>query len=412
MNDLIEFLQKVIAIDSSTREGAVQCLHTVLDFAQELGFAVGNMADRVGWAEYGQGEELVAVLGHLDVVPAGEGWTKNPFGGEIAHQRLYGRGATDDKGPILASLFALKELKDSKIPLKRRVRILFGTEEETGCADMKHYVENGGALPTYGFTPDGEFPLIHGEKGLIIEEYVCDFTDSGIASIWGGTAANIVPDMAYAVLADGTKIQCCGMAAHGAEPWNGVNAIGKLMARLDALPFTGQTRTAIHFLNRRIGLEADGASLGIAMDDAISGKLSFNLGMVRMTENSLSVTVNYRYPVTKCYADCAPQVRAAFQSAGFRCVRAEHEEKLFIPESSPLVQTLIGVYNQYTGENARPICIGGGTYAKTMPNTLAFGPIFPGDAVTEHKPDEYIALSRLQQSFDMIKLAILTLANQ
>ena len=412
MHELIASLQKVISFDSSTKEGAVACLRWVLDLAQSMGFATHNMDDMVGWAEYGEGEDLVCVLGHLDVVPAGSGWTKDPFGGEIENGRLYGRGATDDKGPMIAALYALKAIKDSAIPLKRRLRILFGTEEETGCEDMKYYVANGGELPVCGFTPDGEFPLIHGEKGLLIESYRCSFAPGQIKAIWGGTAANMVPDCAYVVLEDGTKIECTGKSSHGAEPWNGENAVGKLLAKLNALPLTGQLKTAVNFLHSRIGMETDGTSLGIAMEDEPSGRLSFNLGMLRADETSMIVTVNYRYPVTKHYDDCVPQVRSAFQQAGFELESASHDEKLYLPENHPLVQKLISVYNGYTGESALPICIGGGTYAKSMPNTVAFGPIFPGDEVTEHEPDEYIALDRLAQNFDMIRLAMLALAVQ
>ena len=411
MDALIEALREVIAIDSSDHAGAVQCLHHVLALAERMGFTTGNMDDRVGWAEYGEGESLMCVLGHLDVVPAGTGWTRDPFGGEIADGRLYGRGATDDKGPILAALFALNEIARSGELLKRRVRILFGTEEETGCADMKYYVAHGGELPEVGFTPDGEFPLIHGEKGLIIEEWACPFPAGMIESLQGGSAPNIVPESARAVLRGGTVLECAGVAAHGAEPWNGVNAIGLLMEKLDALPLEEPQKTAVHFLHTRIGTETDGASLGIAMEDDLSGRLSFNLGQVYTENGELHVVINYRYPVTRSLADCAPKVEAAFGSAGFRLVRTDREDRLFVPEDSPMVKTLMGVYNSYTGQNARPICIGGGTYAKSMPNIVAFGPIFPGDEVTEHRPDEYISLERLRQNYDMIKMAISALAN-
>ena len=144
MTDLIPALQTLLSIDSSTKTGAVRALHWVLKLAQSMGLRTGNMDDMVGWAEYGEGDELVAVLGHLDVVPIGSGWTKPPFGGVIEDGRLYGRGATDDKGPILAALFALYDIKRSGAPLGKRVRILYGTEEETGCEDMKYYVNLGG----------------------------------------------------------------------------------------------------------------------------------------------------------------------------------------------------------------------------------------------------------------------------
>lgn len=411
MQELIEFLQQILSIDSSTRQGAVRCLHRVLDAARDMGFTVGNMNDLVGWAEYGNGDELVAVLGHLDVVPAGAGWTKNPFGGEIENGRIYGRGATDDKGPILAALFALKALRDAGTPLRRRVRILFGTEEETGCTDMRYYVENGGELPVLGFTPDGEFPLIHGEKGLVLEEYACAIPDGPLRTLQGGTAANMVPAHARAELADGTVLECDGVSAHGAEPWNGVNAIGKLLGELDRLPLHGQAQTAIAFLSRRIGMETDGASLGIAAADDCSGKLSFNLGQIDLHGGTLRVTVNYRCPVTHDLDACTAKVRSAFRAAGFSLVRADVEPPLYIPEDAPLVRTLMKIYNTYTGGKARPICIGGGTYAKSMPNTVAFGPIFPGDEVTEHRPDEYISLQRLRQNCELITMAIEALAN-
>ena len=410
MNDLISALQKLLSIDSTAKAGAVEALRYVLGLAKNMGLRTGNMDDMVGWAEYGEGKEMVAVLGHLDVVPAGDGWTKPPFGGVIADGRLYGRGATDDKGPILAALFALYEIKRSGAPLGKRVRILFGTEEETGCGDVKYYVNRGGELPALGFTPDGAFPLIHGEKGLLIEEYVCHYASGSLKSAWSGTAANIVPDYAKAELADGRVIECRGKSAHGAEPWAGENAAGKLLAELAALQFEGQLGRAVAFLHGRIGMETRGESLGIALSDELSGPLSFNLGMLRANETELRVTVNYRYPVTCTRADCVPIVQAAFAEAGFELVSSFHDEHLFVPEDDPLVQKLMGVYNGYTGENARPLCIGGGTYAKSMPNILAFGPCFPGDEVTEHQPDEYIRLDRLQQNFDLIRLAILALA--
>lgn len=409
MQKLLSSLQSTLAIDSSHPEGAVECLRHVLSLAQDMGFRVHNMDDMVGWAEYGEGEELVIVLGHLDVVAPGSGWTKPPFGGIMENGRLYGRGTTDDKGPILCALHALSDIKEQGIALSRRVRILFGTREETGCEDVKYYVNHGGELPTWGFTPDGEYPLIHGEKGLLIEEYSVPFTPGTLVSIHGGQAANMVPDYACAELSDGTKVEAFGTAAHGAEPWEGINAIGLLLQKLADLP--GTLGTALTFLRERIGMESRGESLGIAMEDEISGPLSFNLGMLHTDGDALRVTVNYRYPVTKCYEDCAPQVKRAFESAGFVRTAEAFDEKLYIPQDEPLIQRLLGIYNAHTGENAKPICIGGGTYAKSMPNIVAFGPIFPGDEVTEHKPDEYITLENLSRNRAIYRDAIVSLAS-
>ena len=149
-----------------------RALHETLALCEKLGFQTGNMDDRVGWCEYGEGEEMVAVLGHLDVVPAGDGWTETePFSGEIKNGRIYGRGTMDDKGPMVAAIYALAALKDAGFAPSKRIRLLFGTNEETGCGDMSWYVSHGGELPVYGFTPDGEYPIINGEKGILNGTY-------------------------------------------------------------------------------------------------------------------------------------------------------------------------------------------------------------------------------------------------
>lgn len=149
-----------------------RALHETLALCEKLGFRTGNMDDRVGWCEYGEGEEMVAVLGHLDVVPAGDGWTETePFSGEIKNGRIYGRGTMDDKGPMVAAIYALAALKDAGFAPSKRIRLLFGTNEETGCGDMSWYVSHDGELPVYGFTPDGEYPIINGEKGILNGTY-------------------------------------------------------------------------------------------------------------------------------------------------------------------------------------------------------------------------------------------------
>ncbi|MBQ6403670.1 MAG: Sapep family Mn(2+)-dependent dipeptidase, partial [Oscillospiraceae bacterium] len=139
-------------------QGAADCLAYVLKLGEKMGFAARDVDGYCGYLEYGAGEELVTVLGHLDVVPEGTGWTYPPYAAEIHDGKIYARGAIDDKGPMVAAMYALKAVKESGVALKRRVRLLFGLNEETGCACMKHYVEKGEELPAFGFTPDGDFP--------------------------------------------------------------------------------------------------------------------------------------------------------------------------------------------------------------------------------------------------------------
>ena len=446
MDALIADLQGCIQIPSVYTEDSsgypygkpVQdCLEYVLNCAEKLGFATVNMDNQVGWCEFGSGEEMVAVLGHLDVVPEGDGWTVPPYGGLVQDGRIYGRGTMDDKGPTMCALYSLKAIAESGLPLQRRIRILFGLNEETGSADMAYYKAHGGEIPVMGFTPDGEYPIINGEKGLINEAYRCEFAQGGklrLKSAWGGTAHNIVPnyakaeflcpaDLAEAICAmdaekitctktdDGILIEAAGINAHGGTPWEGENAIGRLCQFLVKLPLEGKLQTAISFLAEKIGMECDGKSLGIALEDEVSGILTMNLGVLRADERSMEVKLNYRYPVTKHFDDCGPQTQAAFADAGFVRTVAGHKAKLYMPPEHPLVAKLLKVYSDCTGLEPAPKSIGGGTYAKMIPNVLAFGPIFPGDEVREHKPDEFMELSRLLDNANILAEAMYAMAN-
>jgi len=443
---LIASLQGAVRIPSVYQEDAsgypygrsVQnCLEYMLKLAGDMGFSTVNMDNQLGWCEYGEGAEMIAVLGHLDVVPEGEGWSVPPYEGLVIDERIYGRGTMDDKGPTVAALYALKAIAQSGLPMKRRIRILFGLNEETGSADMKYYRAHGGEIPVMGITPDGEYPVINGEKGLITETYVCDFSQEGelrLLEMRGGTAHNIVPNYAMARFActdemaekicgmkaekitcirteDGVIIEAAGINAHGGTPHEGENANGRLIQFLTRLPLKGQLAAAVGFLAEKLGMEYDGASLGIAMEDDVSGALTNNFGVLLGNEESMEVRLNYRYPVTKGFELCGPQLRAAFEAAGFRRTAALHKNCLYMPEDSELVRKLMKVYRDCTGDMVSvPKSIGGGTYAKMLPNVLAFGPIFPGDEVREHKPDEFMEISRLLDNACILAEAMYALA--
>ncbi len=410
------------------------CFTEALTLCHELGFETTDLDRYIGWCEIGSGDEMVAVLGHLDVVPEGEGWHHPPYGAEIVGSKLFGRGAIDDKGPVVASLFALKAIRDLGIPLDRRVRLLFGLNEETNDRDVFYYREHGGELPVLGFTPDGEYPLINGEKGILNEWYGISLRQDGklqIKSVRGGVAGNVVPAHAEAELTgpagislpeaegitvtrteDGWKVEAEGVSAHGSHPEQGKNAIGLLMLYLNRLPLTGSTRRVVSFLAEKFGLDAYGAQLlGKRLEDDLSGPMSCNLGLIEGDSGSIRVKLNYRYPVTKTVEDCQPAVKAAFENAGWKLEQSVHKEKLYYPETAPLVKALLETYRTATADHALPKCIGGGTYAKVLPNTVAFGPLFEGDPVTEHQPDEFIDLDRLVQNAQIIAQAMVKLAN-
>lgn len=374
------------------------CFAEALALCHELGFETTDMDRYIGWCEIGTGDEMVAVLGHLDVVPEGEGWHHPPYAAEIEGGRLYGRGSIDDKGPVVASLFALKAIRD------------------------------------LGFTPDGEYPLINGEKGILNESYAVQLHQTGawqLNRVQGGVAGNVVPDYACAALTapagaslpdaehitvtavpGGYQVEAVGVSAHGSHPEQGENAIGRLVCYLDRLPLEGDAKQAVHFLAEELGTDPYGERLlGRRLEDALSGPMSCNWGLIEGDAQHLWVKLNYRYPVTMERADCQPAVQAAFEAAGWALDGQVHKEKLYYPAETPLVSALLEVYRDATGDNAPPKCIGGGTYAKMLPNVVAFGPLFAGDPVTEHQPDECIDLERLVQNAQIIANAIVKLAN-
>ncbi len=442
-DDLLKDLATLIQIPSVEGEPApdapygsevARCLHETLALCEKLGFRTVNMDNRVGWCEYGEGDEMIAVLGHLDVVPAGDGWqAAEPFSGDVKDGRIYGRGTMDDKGPTVAALYALAALKDAGFVPSRRIRILFGTNEETGCQDMVWYLEHGGEVPVMGFTPDGEYPIINGEKGIMNCVYARKLNQTGayrLTRFEGGTASNVSPAYAVAELAcpkeaagritldkvtatpidGGIRVEAEGISAHGSTPEQGENAIGRLALALTQLPLEGELADCMAFLADRIGLETRGESLGLAMRDDLSGDLTVNLGVAAFAEDTLSLTLSVRYPVTKTYDEAHPRLERAFSLGGFHETQMKHKAAIYMPPESELIRKLAKVYEEQTGDKAELKSIGGGTYAKSIPNLVAFGPVFPGDEIREHKPDEYMEVERLLQNAEILAAAMHELA--
>lgn len=436
-DELIESVQGIIRIKSIEDEakdgmpfgeGVSRSLDYALKIAEDLGFKTVNLDGHVGYAEYGEGEEYVAALGHLDVVPEGDGWKYPAYGAEIHDGKIYGRGTTDDKGPIIASLYGLKAIKELNLPLSKRVRIIFGTNEETGSKDIEHYLEYEKA-PVAGFTPDADFPIINGEKGITIFDIVKSFEkqDKGeitIESIKGGVASNVVSSLCESRLKAKNPKKICdlikenaekhgikaevnmdneeillrvfGVSAHGSTPEKGVNAIMqsiKLLAMLN-LP-NGDLKDLLVFLDKNIGENVYGENFGIFLEDSVSGKVSFNVGVINLNSKEGRLTLNLRYPVTKTLEDMMNPFNKRIEGTGIKVENFEHQKPLYFSPDSPLIQTLQKVYKEETGKEGELISIGGGTYAKEMPNTVAFGPIFPGEPDVIHKPNEYIKIEDL-----------------
>ncbi len=420
-------------------EGVHNALLHCLKLSESLGFKTVNVDNMIGYAEYGTGDEMVAVLGHLDVVPEGEGWTYPPYAAEIHNGKIYGRGTTDDKGPLIGALYALKAIKDLNIPLKRRVRVFFGLNEETGSQCVKHYVEKGEEMPVCGFTPDAEYPIINGEKGIVTCKYKRKLNQEGkliLKSIKGGIAANVVPDYAEALIAiskndivdikklaekiegivleenqESLLIKSYGISAHGSTPEKGKNAILHLILFLSKLNFEGETKEFIDFLNKYIGLDLNGENLGIYLEDDISGKFILNLGVISGNIDEINVDINMRYPVTKTYEEFIDIFKGKMELGKFEEIFLRHKKSLYVSPDTEFIKKLQKVYEEKVGDTADLISIGGGTYAKAMKNIVAFGPIFKGEPMVEHKPDEYIEIDSLIKNVQIMAAAIKELAN-
>jgi len=451
---IIEAIRRNVSIRSVQGEpesgapfgkGPRKALDDFLALSESLGFRTGIFEDMAGWAEHGDPEApMVCVLGHLDVVPEGKGWTYPPFGGEVHEGRIYGRGVVDDKGPVICSLFALKAITESGTPLPKRVRILTGTNEETGSKAIHKYVSSGQDLPVLGFTPDADFPLINGEKGILICNGEASFKPEGsiqVLSMKGGIADNVVPAHCETVLkvtpeamerirytidnwegpertsasyrrnGDGTvTVSVEGVSAHGSIPQKGINSIAWMVKLLMTLGIGGEQGGFLSAANRLLGTEAHGESLGICLYDDQSHYTSLCWGTITAEDGKISFSINPRYPITFKEEDVLPAMLSAFEKEGIAITVKNKSNPLFMPEDSELVQKLMKVYRERTGSGESPKAIGGGTYAKAMPNILAFGPERDGKKYNIHETDENWEVDEMMDTTKIIASAIMELA--
>ena len=437
--ELLRRLAALVAIPSVQSEatedapfgtGPKEALACALDFLKEDGFRTVNLDNYAGYAEMGEGSEVVGVVGHLDVVPAAmeDGWNTDPF---VMHEEdgiLYGRGVSDDKGAVVCSMMAMKIIRDLGIPLKRRVRLIMGTNEETGSACLRHYVEKEGSVD-YGFTPDGEFPGVHGEKGMI--QMIYRSKETGILEIKGGSASNVVPrhceilvnkctfskkkledffhnnniEFSLQEEENGMRLAVTGTAAHASTPQLGVNAISWLLCGLKEAGFQDPF---VDFYTARFGLNTDGRGLGIACHDKY-GDLTLNNGVIKMKNGRIAGTVDIRFPVTMTSKNVLKPVVFDYDNGTIEVVHTA--EPLFYDIESPLVKSLLEAYQEVTGDyETQPMTMGGGTYAKGIDNTIAFGCAFPGKDYHIHDANEWVPVEDLLKQVEIYVTAIIRLA--
>ncbi|KLU67742.1 putative dipeptidase [Desulfosporosinus acididurans] len=421
--------------------GIQAALDWTLKLGKKLGFEVKNVDGYAGHIEMGSGD-LLGILGHLDVVPEGDGWSVPPYSAAIVDGKIYGRGALDDKGPTLAALFAMKAIKDANIPLNKRVRLILGTDEESGWADMDYYLKKE-EVPYLGFAPDAEFPLIHAEKGILHLELKKAFEASlpHLVSIRGGERANVVPDLCEVTLRGldqeliarslrsfvfpegvGAEIKTPketseviisfkGIGAHGSLPQKGKNAVLFALKYLQKLPLTSEEQKILEFILMYPGKGFFGEGFGIALKDEPSGQLSLNLGIFELSSDHLRFVLDIRYPVTYKQEDVLQPIEKIIRDEGFSIEVLNHQKAHHVPKDSELVKSLLKAYADVTGLEPYAFAIGGGTYAKALPQGVAFGPVFPGEPEVIHCADEYISINNVLLTTKVYAQAILNIAS-
>ncbi len=464
-DEMIIALQQTVRINSQEGEsfltkdgqrypfgqGVQEALELVLKMGKDMGFEVKNVDNYAGHIDFkGDSNKIVGILGHLDVVPAGNDWKMEPFSGQIADEKIYGRGTTDDKGPVISCLYAMKALKDAGYEPKHTIRLILGLDEETGnWTGLEHYFKKE-VRPDYGFTPDGEFPLINGEKGVSIFEFIKKFNKNNVAglelrSLKAGVAPNSVADycrvvvnspkaeqyadikekvsaykeknghkMNFKGVGKSLEITSTGVAAHGAKPEKGINAISIMMDFLGELNFVNEDiNDFIAFYNQYIGFCLNGENLGIAMEDEQSGELVFNVGMAEMSKDAGKLVINVRYPVTYTEEDVFAPMDELLTKYNIGVVKKSHKAPVYFDQSSEMVKDLMEIYQAHTGDvESKPIVMGGGTYAKATPGIIAFGALFPGDADLMHQKDECLEITRFEQMTKIYADAIYKLSSE
>lgn len=449
-DDLIKSLQESIKIKSVEEEakpgmpfgeGPAKALNHFLGIAEKLGFKTENFDNYVGHIEFGEGEETIGILGHVDVVPEGSGWDYPPYSAKIIDNKMYGRGTLDDKGPLMIALYALKTLKDLGIPMKRKVKIIVGANEETNWGCMKHYF---GKLnmpqPVMSFTPDSTFPVTFAEKG-IMRGLIKIKTNSNEIELQGGEVYNAVPEKAILSLPISYKEQAeeklkdynkgkeyeikseiidnkliitsYGKSAHAAHPESGYNSLSALMNFIDSLKveILGLKEMGQYFAEN-VKMEYNGKSAGLFCEDEPSGEITMNYGKAYVEDGYVVVSVDTRYPVTINYKQLKEKVLNLLGKYNMEFVPLKEEGPLYVKKDNFLVKVLTDIYQEITGDpDGEPRSTGGGTYAKAVKNCVAFGALLKGTPDTMHQKNECIDLSTIDTLLKIYIEAIYRLSN-
>lgn len=449
-NEIIENLSNLIKIPSVSMEtnnpespfgkNCKDALDYILNLGNSMGFRTKNIDGYCGYIEFGEGQELIGIIGHLDVVPAQEsdGWTTPPFSPSIRDGKLFGRGSIDDKGPVIAALYAMKAIKDT-MNIQKRVRLIIGLNEEKDWKCINYYKEHE-EWPIVGFSPDANFPAIFAEKGImsISLENPFSIKDFEILEInCNNNAINVVPkycsitlkstsktsfeidnllnnsidNLSISKINDDTiKIEAFGIASHAAHPELGKNAIKLLIEfLLDNFEFDTNYLNIIYEAGL-FDIESPRFMSKEQIKDE-SGILTSNVAILEYKNNNIIIKINLRVPVTVSLDEIKSKYDNLLMNFSTATVKMFGiQEPLYVDKESYLVKTLVDIFNKKTGLNAKPIAIGGGTYARAFKNFISYGATMPGDLDMCHQVDEFIEIDKLILSSKIYAEAIYELA--
>lgn len=452
-DEFTQALARLIAVDSTMGEpapgcpfgeGTVRAVKTALELARGWGFATGEDEGYVGTIDLNDRADLLHILAHLDIVGIGEGWDTDPFALVRDGDMVYGRGVQDDKGPALAALFAMRCVKELGLPVRHNVRLILGTDEETGSRDIAHYYASHPYAP-YAITPDADFPVINVEKARYAPTFRAVWQpqpqaaghvtaiDGGIrvnvapgncaAAITGLTVQDVTPAMqdvqartgvSFSAQAEGggVAIRASGVQTHAAHPDGGKNAITAMLELLCALPLAqDEAAAAIRALHRFFPYgDNEGKALGIAMEDEISGRLSLVLSMLNLNEGGFTACFDCRASLCATQATTQGHVEQLFAAQGWEC-DGKFAEGHAVDGDSEFVRTLLRSYEAYTGKQGYCLSIGGGTYVHEIEGGVAFGCALPGTDNRMHGADEFAVIDELMLSAKMFTDVILQLCS-
>lgn len=399
-----------------------QALDVMLEIARREGFQTHKDPNGYyGYADIGEGEEVFGILCHLDVVPPGtlSEWNNPPFELVIDDEWAYGRGVQDDKGPTLITMHALTDLLKDGWELNKRVRFIFGLDEENDWECINRYLSDSNEIPSMGFVPDGSFPLTYAERGLWQVNLIREAPDS--VELKGGVAFNVVPgevvfeqptnqlieqldQIGYDYQIDGASIKVIGKNAHAAFPDAGKNALTGL---LHALHLSGSDSQAARFVSEKLHNKLHGEGLFETNQDDASGEMSVSLGLAELTKDKQVLGLDIRYPVTVPLSYYVQELAEQANAFGFRVEEKSHLDPLYVERDSYLIQSLMSAYQKITGDLiSQPEISGGATYARSMENFVAFGAHLPGAEETVHQPNERMALKDMKIAYNIYQEAL------